>query len=95
MLHRKYFNCRVRFTRINSNENSSSSQLNKCKADEQCGWERTDLYETYYSCSCPANHLCIRRNDTEYDVRMLFYSGSAYKTVCTKFENTVLNFDRN
>lgn len=50
-----------------------------CNTYEFCGHIRSDLYSTYYRCTCPENHLCIFQDRNKENVQELLYSGSAYK----------------
>ncbi|XP_078040353.1 U-scoloptoxin(11)-Sm7a-like [Augochlora pura] len=59
----------------------------KCERDEFCGHIRSDLYSTYYKCSCPEKHLCIFKNRTTENVQELLYSGPAYRAYCLLFKN--------
>ncbi|XP_053980345.1 U-scoloptoxin(11)-Sm2a-like isoform X2 [Hylaeus volcanicus] len=57
-----------------------------CYTHEFCGYIRSDLYSTYYRCTCPENHLCIFNNRTSENVQELLYSGPAYKAHCLPFK---------
>ncbi|XP_017882126.1 uncharacterized protein LOC108626139 [Ceratina calcarata] len=56
-----------------------------CYSYEFCGHIRSDLYSTYYRCTCPENHLCIFKDRERENVQELFYSGPAYKGYCLPF----------
>ncbi|XP_012240454.1 kappa-scoloptoxin(11)-Ssd1b-like [Bombus impatiens] len=58
-----------------------------CNTYEFCGHIRSDLYSTYYRCTCPENHLCIFQDRNKENVQELLYSGSAYKGYCLPFNN--------
>ncbi|XP_076685069.1 kappa-scoloptoxin(11)-Ssd1b-like [Andrena cerasifolii] len=57
-----------------------------CYTYEFCGHIRSDLYSTYYRCTCPENHLCIFRDRSAENVQELLYSGPAYKAYCLPFK---------
>nr|XP_031843842.1 U-scoloptoxin(11)-Sm6a-like isoform X2 [Nomia melanderi] len=59
----------------------------RCKTNEFCGHIRSDLFSTYYRCSCPEKHLCVFENRTMENVQELLYSGPAYKAYCLSFKN--------
>ncbi|KAK2589098.1 hypothetical protein KPH14_001925 [Odynerus spinipes] len=53
-----------------------------CNTLEFCGYIRSDLYSSYYKCTCPQAHLCIYKNKTQENVQELLYTGPAYKAYC-------------
>ncbi|KAK7584077.1 hypothetical protein V9T40_005040 [Parthenolecanium corni] len=63
------------------------ASLDKCKAGNFCGSERSDFYSVYYYCSCPNDHFCVRNNDSEFPAREIFYDGPAYRAFCTNYPN--------
>ncbi|XP_076174818.1 uncharacterized protein LOC143150430 [Ptiloglossa arizonensis] len=57
-----------------------------CNTHEFCGNIRSDLYSTYYKCTCPEDHLCIFKDRSIENVQELLYSGPAYKAYCLPFK---------
>ncbi|XP_037783954.1 U-scoloptoxin(11)-Sm5a-like [Penaeus monodon] len=59
-------------------------ELPKCRVGDECGRIRADTLESYYSCSCPENHLCLFRDpQSTHSTRQLHFQGKAYKATCT------------
>ncbi|XP_024886401.1 uncharacterized protein LOC112463925 isoform X2 [Temnothorax curvispinosus] len=56
-----------------------------CESLEFCGYIRSDLYSTYYRCTCPEKHLCVFKNKTQVNVQELLYSGPAYMAYCYRY----------
>lgn len=60
-------------------------QKRMCESLEFCGYARTDLYSTYYRCTCPEKHLCIFKNKIQVNIQELLYSGPAYMAYCYRY----------
>ncbi|XP_066951808.1 uncharacterized protein [Macrobrachium rosenbergii] len=59
-------------------------QLPKCKTEEECGHIRADTLESYYSCSCPEQHVCVfERPQRAAFTSELHFEGHAYTAQCT------------
>ncbi|KAF6216449.1 hypothetical protein GE061_000791 [Apolygus lucorum] len=61
------------------------SKLTRCKSGEFCGHMRADIYSTYYQCSCPRDHLCIKTDDVRRNVTEPLYNGPMLKAQCTPY----------
>ncbi|KAK4297585.1 hypothetical protein Pmani_006255 [Petrolisthes manimaculis] len=59
------------------------SKLGKCMTGEECGFIRQDTLESYYTCSCPEQHLCLFiRPQTPIIVTHMHFHGWAYTARC-------------
>ncbi|GAB1866859.1 hypothetical protein CAJAP_07938 [Camponotus japonicus] len=54
----------------------------RCETLDFCGYIRSDLYSTYYRCTCPEKHICIFKDQTQVNIQELLYSGPAYMAYC-------------
>ncbi|KAG7205383.1 hypothetical protein KM043_007378 [Ampulex compressa] len=62
------------------------AKQNTCQTLDFCGYIRSDLYSTYYKCTCPQKHLCVFQNRSQENVQELLYSGPAYKAYCYPYQ---------
>ncbi|MPC08329.1 hypothetical protein E2C01_000911 [Portunus trituberculatus] len=59
-------------------------ELPMCRRGEKCGYIREDTLETYYTCSCPEQQLCMFRGpQSTVTTSQLHYIGKAYIGRCT------------
>lgn len=56
--------------------------LKVCNSREVCGNVRADHNSIYYRCSCPVDHLCLKRDRNSKRVDELLYKGPGFKAVC-------------
>ncbi|KAK7069528.1 hypothetical protein SK128_026832 [Halocaridina rubra] len=61
----------------------SCDQLPKCPSNGECGYIRADTLESYYSCSCPEQHICVfTRPQQAHVTSQLHFEGHAYTAKC-------------
>ncbi|XP_063847078.1 U-scoloptoxin(11)-Sm5a-like isoform X2 [Scylla paramamosain] len=59
-------------------------ELPMCRRGDKCGYIREDTLETYYTCSCPEQQLCMFRGpQSTVTTSQLHYYGKAYIGRCT------------
>ncbi|CAM1304045.1 Uncharacterised protein g3665 [Pycnogonum litorale] len=61
----------------------SCKQLHTCSAGKFCGYITANYYETYHTCRCPRNHMCIMVNKRKKHAVEALYDGDAYVGRCT------------